>query len=87
MTSLLFLIPLIVIVITAIAVWFIVVPSVNFLPAQVPSPIPPSLMHIPKSPPMDECAHGSNNQTLDSGILCTPKDLPLMKQYRGNGAT
>jgi hypothetical protein len=43
----------------------------------------PSNVTLPKIPTLNECSHGVENQTLDSGILCLPNDTKLMENYNG----
>jgi hypothetical protein len=88
MTFLIFL-PLVLIVITGLIVWFTVVPFVAFLlkqQEQLNNNVQfPKLPLPPPSPPMDVCAHGTNNQTLDGGIICLPKDQANLSKLNSQG--
>jgi hypothetical protein len=79
--------PLVLIVITGLIVWFTVVPFVAVLLKQVqlsnitgvPFPPQPKLPKLPliKTPPIDECRMGA--------IICLPKDQKNVSKLNGEG--
>jgi hypothetical protein len=80
--------PIALAIIIGLIVWFVLVPylAVLFKQAQLSNNTAVPFPHLPngtliKTPVIDECAHGTNNQTLDSGILCLPNDTKLMEKY------
>jgi hypothetical protein len=84
MTFIIFL-PLVLIVITGLIVWFTVVPFVAVLLKKVqlsnitvvPFPPQPKLPLLIKTPPIDECKMGA--------IICLPKDQKNVSKLNGEG--